>query len=317
MKIKSSKIDDIAREAGVSPSTVSRVFNNRPYVKEELRKRVFEAAAKLDYAPKSVARKEVISVVVGVNALTGNSFETAMISSFAAAATKQGVLLEIVPIDELDRVYQNFSNAVIAAVYSNADIEKLKTIRNVPVLTVNCITGFCSYVCSDHEESAYAAADCLIRHGRRNIAILFAPYERSMTWGETARLAGYRRALKEHQIALRRELIVYGARECLDQIGRLLLAERPDAVIACGESLALPVRYALELFHKRIPEDIAMVSYYAPGITPYLLPAPTCIRQDFARISALAMENALALGRGEKRRVEIVLKDEFIIGKSI
>ena len=87
--MKNSRINDIAKTAGVSVSTVSRVFNNRPYVKEELRKRVLEVAVDMDYTPKSMARRDTISIVISrPDDFVSNNYERSLVNRFFAAASE-------------------------------------------------------------------------------------------------------------------------------------------------------------------------------------------------------------------------------------
>lgn len=80
--MKNSRINDIAKTAGVSVSTVSRVFNNRPYVKEELRKQVLEVAVDMDYTPKSMARRDTISIVISrPDDFVSNNYERSLVRS--------------------------------------------------------------------------------------------------------------------------------------------------------------------------------------------------------------------------------------------
>ena len=105
--MKNNRINDIAAKAGVSVSTVSRVFNNRPYVKEELRKRVLEVAVDMDYTPKSMARRDTISVVISrSDDFVANNYERSLANRFFAAASSLNLNLEFIPLDHIKRVYQ-------------------------------------------------------------------------------------------------------------------------------------------------------------------------------------------------------------------
>ena len=316
--MKNNRINDIARQAGVSASTVSRVFNNRPYVKEDIRKRVLEIAVDMDYNPKATARRDTISIVVGgTDAVLTNDYERHLANRLFAVAEAQNMSLEFVTIQNIDRIYQNFSKAVIAMIYSETAAEVLRSIRNIPVLTINYITKGCSYVCSDHFEGIHQATRYLIRHGHEKIAILFAPYENNMSWGESARLEGYRKALEEHDIPFKRELVVYGTRVVLDHPAKMLVSQQPTAMIVCGESLVMPVKYTLDLFHKKVPEDISLVTFYSPNITPFLIPEQTCIHQNFDELAKVTLEKVEALIHEEIDRAEVLLPNTFVEGNSV
>lgn len=315
--MKISKINDIALKAGVSPSTVSRVFNNRPYVKEEIRRHVLNIAVEMDYSPKATARRDTISVIVNNwENVMENSYAYSMISSFYAVAGKLNLHLEIVALDEIDRIYQNFSKAVIAMTYDGEN-EALRKIKNIPVVMVNCIMDGINYICTDHRGGMYRATKYLIENGHRDIALFFLSRYPLTTWGDRERLAGYRAALEDAGLEFRRELVVCNAREALLEIARLLKQQHPTALIGSGESLFMPMRHALELLDKRIPEDISLVSFYVPGVTPYILPEMTCVQQDFHELVRICMEKVVGLIQGEEDRFEIMLESKFIEGHSV
>ena len=316
--MKKSTINDIAKRAGVSSCTVSRVFNNHPYVKEEIRSRVLDAAMAMEYNPKSTARRDTISVILpGKKTLFPGVYEQSLVNSLFSVAGELNMNLEFLTGDKIDRIYKNFSKAVIAAVYHEKDAEILHSIKNIPVLTVNCIIRGCNYVCTDHEGGIYDAVCHLIEKGHRKIALCFASFEQNIAWGEKERLKGYRRALREHGIPFRRELVNYGTAEEPDRTAHFITQTDPDALIVSGESLTMPVLYTLSRIRRKIPDDISVVTFYSHGISPWLIPEPTCICQDFELLAKTVMEKTRALILGETCRVEVLLKNRFIEGGSV
>ncbi len=302
--------------AGVSTCTVSRVFNDHPYVRAELRERVLHAAATLDYQPKMTARRDVVSVLIDFT-VGLNTYEAAMLGSIFTAAAEHNLSIELVRLEDADRIPRNYSKAVIGLIYSEKAASVLRSIRNIPVLTVNYITEGCGYVCTDHEDGIYRAAGYLLEQGHRRIGLLMAPAEEHFSWGDRARLQGYRKALAEYGVPFCGELLVCQSLKHMDRIGRLLLAQQPTALISCGESLTLPVKYALELFGKKVPEDISLISFYSSWASPYMLPEPTSIRQDFEAISEIVMAHVLGMIRGNETKPEIMIANDFIKGASV
>lgn len=316
--VKNSKINDIARLAGVSNCTVSRVFNNRPYVKDEIRQKILDIAVKMDYRPKMTVRKDVVTILIGsLHDLSIDNYETALISSLFNSGVNHNLSIELLTLDEMDRIYQNFSKTVIGLVYGDESVEKLCRIKNIPILMVNYAGSKCSSVCTDHYGGIFDAVEYLIGNGHERIGMLFSPFEESVSWGDKARLNAYKDALSRHNIKFTRELCAYGVRTQMDAIGKMLITQKPTALIACGESLALPVKYALDLFNKRIPDDISLITFYSPGVTPYLLPEMTCIRQNFKVLADTVMDKLVDLVSGKTERTEIVIPNDFIPGSSV
>lgn len=317
MSTNKNKIKDIAVMAGVSTCTVSRVFNDRPYVKAEVREKVLRAAATLGYQPKMTARRDVVSVLLGFGSVGVNSYEAALLGSIFTAAAEHNLSIDLVRLKDVDRISRNYSKAVIGLVYNEEAAAVLRTIRNIPVLTINYIDEDFNYVCTDHEGGVMQAAEHLIAHGHRDIGLLMVATEGRFSWGDRARLAGYRKALEKHGIPFRSELVVYEALRHMDRIGRMIISQSPTALISCGESLTLPVKYALELFDRKIPDDISLVSFYSPWVTPYVTPELTSIKQNFEAISGIVMEKLLELIRGERQETKMIIPNDFIKGASV
>lgn len=315
--MSNNRIKDIAAMAGVSTCTVSRVFNDRPYVKDEVRERVLSAAAVLGYQPKMTARRDVVSVLLGFGRIGINSYEAALLGSIFTAAAEHNLGIELVRLEDSARISRNYSKAVIGLVYNEEAAAVLRSIRNIPVLTINYITEGCSYVCTDHEGGVRQAAGYLLEQGHRDIGLLMVPAENHFSWGDRARLDGYRKALAGYGVPFRSELVVYEALKHMDRIGRMIATRRPTALISCGESLTLPVRYALDLFGRKVPDDISLVSFYSPWVTPYVSPEPTSVRQNFEAISGIVMDKLLELIRGEAEKTEIMIANDFIKGASV
>jgi len=310
-------IEVIAQAAGVSPATVSRVFNRRPYVKECLSRRVLAAARRLDYRPPVVARRRTVSIVMTNSNITGNSYEASMLGSFFSAASQLNFNVEFVPLQNLDQVYRNFSDAVIAMVYSEAAADSLRQLTEMPVITINYQTAGCHYVCTDHRGGASQATEYLIRHGHRRIGILLAPFEEHMSWGEKARFTGYRKALASHDCQFDPNLVFYGTVSRIKELPSMLQRDKPTALLVCGENLVVPVWHQLLHAGYRIPDDLSLITYYQPTVTPFLYPEPTCLVQEYDHITRLTMENLQRLLAGECQKIELMIDNSFLTGQSV
>ncbi len=315
--MSNNKIKDIAGLAGVSTCTVSRVFNNHQYVSEAARTKVLKAAAMLGYQPKMTARRDMVSILVGFKAVGVNSYEAALLASIFSAAAEHNLGIDLVRIEDVERISRNFSTAVIGLVYNEEAANILRGIRNIPVLTINYITKGCSYVCTDHEGGVYQAAEYLLGQGHRDIGLLIGPAAERFSWGDQSRVNGYRRALEAHGVPFRDELMACEVLRYPDRIGKLLASQKPTALISCGESLTMPVKYMLDVLGRKAPDDISWVSFYSPWVTPYILPEPTCIRQNFETISEVVMKKLLELIGGNAKKDGIIIPNDFIKGASV
>ena len=310
-------IEVIAQEAGVSPATVSRVFNRRPYVKEGVSRRVLAAARRLVYRPPVVARRQTVSMVLTSSNIIRNSYEASMLGSFFCAASQLDFNVEFVPLQALDQVYRNFSEAVIAMVYSESAADSLRQITEMPVITINYQTLGCHYVCTDHQGGARQATEYLIRQGHRRIGILLAPFEENMSWGETARFNGFKQAMASSHCEFDPNLVFYGTISHIKELPSMVRRYQPTALLVCGENLILPVWHQLMHSGYRIPEDLSLITYYQPTVTPFLYPEPTCLVQEYDHITRLTMENLQRLLAGKCQKIELIIDHSFLIGQSV
>ncbi len=313
-----NNIDDIARAAGVSISTVSRVFNRRPYVKDEVRQKVMAAANRMEYCPKVTARRDTIAIVAaGLKTMQSGSYDSAIISAVVENALANGLKTEIVSLYDIDLVFENFVQAVIGITYDNESVEKLRAIKNAPVLMINNVVDDYPYVCTDHKGGLKKATQYLIEHGHSRIGLYLAS-PAGPTWGTNQRLDGYQEALSEAGIPFLKELIGVSLPRVFEEMARICLIHNPTAFIICGEGLAMPAWYTLQLLKKRVPEDISLVLFESPGITPYLLPRPAILKQDFDLLGKVAIEKIKQIIAGtNKGRIEVILPTEFIEGETV
>lgn len=312
-------IDDIAREAGVSISSVSRVFNRRSCVKDEMRQKVMAVAKRMEYCPKVTARRDTIAVVVADIEFMHQQggYTSAILSSIIKNALASGFKTEIVPLSDIDLLFENFVQAVIGITYDDETIEKLRTFKNSPILLINNIVDNFPYVCTDHKGGIETATQYLIDHGHSKIGLYIAS-SRGHIWGTNQRLDGYKETLYNAGIPFLKELVGVGLQELFQEMARICFVHNPTAFIVCGESMALPAWYTLQVLKKQIPEDLSLIVFDSPDITPYLLPRPTLLKQDFEMLGKVAVEKIKQMITGTHTgRVEVILPTEFIEGESV
>ncbi|MFA6103566.1 MAG: LacI family DNA-binding transcriptional regulator [Victivallaceae bacterium] len=319
MKVNAkNNINDIARAAGVSISTVSRVFNRRPYVKDNVRQKVMEAANSLEYSPKVTARRDTVAIVAAeLKNMQIGSYDSAIIAAIVGNALANGLKTEIVSLHDIDLVFENFVQAVIGITYDKESVEKLRVIKNAPVLMINNVVPDFPYVCTDHKGGLKTATQYLIEHGHSRIGLYLASAP-GPTWGTNQRLDGYKEALENAGIPFLKELIGISLPKVFEEMARICLVHNPTAFIICGEGLAMPAWYTLQLLKKRVPEDISLILFDSPGVTPYLLPRPTILKQDFDQLGKVAVEKIKQIIAGTHTgRVEVILPTEFIEGETV
>ena len=269
-------IRDIARMAGVSHTTVSRVLNNDPKVASETAKRILELVQKVEYRPNPLARRfarkrsNLIGLLVSD---ISNPFYAELARGIEDKAQECGYHVIFCSTDDrLDRNQQyieimrntGVDGLIFASVgLHDQHVEKLIEDR-LPLVLVNrkLESEKGDYVVLDNRFGAYQLTQHLIEHGYRKIAIITGPSDYSTG---VERLRGYREALKDHGIAIRDTLIfqVPFSREDGYRAAKALLngADKPEAIFGGNDHIALGVMDAADEFGIRIPEDLALVGF--------------------------------------------------------
>ncbi len=276
-----TNIKEIARLAGVSVATVSRVINNFDYVKPETRERVQKVMQEHNYIPSATARdlsfqrSEVVAVVVPD---LKNPFFYGLIEGITRVAEKQHYQVLIFNTNEDAEKEYNILRAirernVAGILITAAGVRDERTGRilseyqnsGTPVVLVDrFIEGGESLdtVMADNEAGSYEAVCELIRQGHERIAIIAGEKSLSPVY---ERELGYRRALTENGIRIREMYIAYG-NQMADQsykcMKRLMSLSKPPTAVFCGNNMMSLGAYRYMIEHDIRPgEDISMIGF--------------------------------------------------------
>ena len=302
-------IHDVAREARVSPATVSRAFNSHPSVGADYVKRVREAAKKLGYRPNVVARnlrRQTSDVIALIVPDIGNSFHTALARGVGDVAREAGLSIMLgntyEDSAEEDRYVlmaqmQQVAGLLICPHHSGIDISALMD-EGVPVVSIDRgLDAQVDTVVSASEEGAYKATMHLAKQGWDRIACVTGPNNI-----ETAvkRAQGYQRAMAK----LGREPMLthapYSKEGGAAAVGAFLDSpEPPNAVFATNEPLTLG---ALEELGRRglvAGEDLGLVGFDDSAWAPLVNPAITVVAQQPYQVGAQAARMLVERMSGE------------------
>jgi LacI family transcriptional regulator len=328
-------LEKIGELAGVSRATVSRVVNEHPGVRSQVRQRVLEVIQETGYQPNLAARSlasnrmGIIGLVIpyGIQYLFTDPYFPRLLQGMTQVCNLNDYTLSLFLLhteDEEKKLYPRVFNpsyldGVILASSENDSplIDRLQK-SGLPFIMVGRPddSSHISYIDVDNEIGAYTAVAHLIRQGRKRIATITG--RQNMSSGMD-RLAGYLNALTERGLSVDESLIAngyYSESEAFNAMLRLL-PQKPDAVFVASDGMALGALRALQKANISIPNEIAIVSF--DDLSPAITTAPplTTIKQPVRRMGALAAETLLDIiedGSGTPRR--IILPTELVIRQS-
>ena len=300
---------DVARVAGVSHQTVSRVLNDHPSVRPETRERVQAAISELGYRRNPIARALVTrrTHTIGVLAPASNLFGPAsLVSAVEQAARQHGWYVSLASLSDFD------PPSVAAAIdhFLGQQVDGLVVVAPVPS-AVEAISGAqlgiptvmvatdaepddaFEVVAIDQENGARLAVRHLLDLGHASVAHLAGPAD----WLDAAaRLQGWQRELTSAGINVWDVLVGDWSPESGYRVGRELLAgdELPTAVFVANDLMAIGLIRALAEAGVSVPGEVSVVGFDDIDATGFLLPPLTTVRQDLLTLGRVAVERLLA-----------------------
>jgi len=328
----STTIDDVAKRAGVSISTVSRVINQTTPVSQEIVSRVQAAMMELHYVPRTAARnlasRKTNTLGLMLTEIQGDFF-VPMLSGIEAVASEAGFDLLIstsgrrrvrreIPLSV--GVHNADGLLIFANSLSEADLDHCYHLGLPMVLIYQSPPGSMEIpsVTIENKAASRNMVNHLIEiHGRRRIAFLRGPERNDDSyWREI----GYREALAAHQIPFDPDLIAQGNfdRKLVEAAIRKMLADgvEMDAIFSGDDEGAIAVLDVLKEAGRRVPEEIAVVGFDDLRLSTYLTPPLTTVRAPTEKVGYEAAQQLVKLIRTGQADALTLLPTEIIIRQS-
>lgn len=313
-------MSDIARESGLSLSTVSLALNDKPGLPLETRLKVVNVARELGYPVRSLAASRTSSLrTVGmlVKRSLGddappstNIFFSHVISGIEAACRRENISLmySSLLVDahnsslEVPRLINDGSvdGLLLVGNYVDEKLNQALQQRNIPTILVDayCGSGQFDSVVNENEEGAYLAVEYLVRRGHRHIAFVGSFPDTRLSF--RYRRDGYNQALRNFGIPER----YYGDcahndREDIIKATRQLLTENPQitAVMGCNDQVAMILMHGVLEIGKRVPDDISVMGFDNSSNAEISIPPLTTMNIDKLSMGRLAVQ--LLISRAE------------------
>jgi DNA-binding LacI/PurR family transcriptional regulator len=329
---RGATLEEVARLAGVSRATVSRVVNGSPRVSVDVRRSVETAVEQLGYVPNRAARSLVTrrsgSIAVVITEPTGRLFSDPFfprllrgVSATVSARDIQVVLLMPDTIADSRRtaaylVAGHVDGALLVSLHGDDPLPDRIMAAHIATVVVGrpMRDSGVSYVDVDNRGGARTAVADLIAGGRRVIASIGGTTDMNVAQD---RLAGYRDAVV--QAGLGADPTLEATADFTQDGGaaamRRLLAARPDldAVFAASDLMAAGAMSVLDAAGRRVPQDVAIVGYDDSPVAATARPPLTSVRQPIEEMGQEAARLLLELVEGTDRAPRrVILTTELI-----
>ncbi|MCG0313439.1 MAG: LacI family transcriptional regulator [Calditerricola sp.] len=315
-------IKDVARLAGVSPSTVSRVLANHPKISQETARRVREAMERLGYVPNAAAKSlvsqttQTLGIILprAAEELFVNPFFPEVLRGISVQAQQAGydLLLASGSTDREEReavarlvLGRRVDGVLLLCSRSGDPVIRFLREQRFPFVLIGRAeddegSGEIVSVDTDNVRAAYDATRHLLEKGHRCIAFISGPQTFVV---RQDRLAGYRAALAEADIPVRPEWVIEapflqeGGYLALDRL--LHMPERPTALVVTDDIIAIGILRRLYQYGWRVPDDLALVSFNNVALAELTTPPLTTVDIDIYRLGTTAISLLLRRITGE------------------
>lgn len=326
-------IKDIAKEANVSPATVSKALNSRHDVSEATRQRILDIAQALNFVPNAMGKNlrtqktENIGVIFCRESqpLSGNPFYSRVLEGVEAelAINNYNLILHLLPNDsdvgipKMIRERQ-VDGIILGGVMSQVFVDQLCNM-NIPVVMVDpkIHLSDVSQVLIDNEHGAFQAVQYLTDKGHQRIGFISGDLDRLSF---IQRFRGYKKALEYARIPFDQELVRTGGLEKGYEHTEALLKMngRPTAIFAANDINAIYGYKAIKDLNFRIPEDVSVVGFDDIELSKIASPPLTTIRVYKEEMGSLAVRQLLQMVNKEHtNRVNAMIPTRLVERESV
>jgi len=320
---------DVARLAGVSHQTVSRVLNDHPNVRPHTRDRVLAAIRELAYRPNAAARTLVTrrTHTLGVISFDSTLYGPASMLYGIERAAHNNYYVSIASLPAFDRrsvldavdrfLGQGVEGIIVIAPQTSAVSALAHVPQHVPLVAVGCGTRTSlPSVAIDNVAGAASATSYLLDLGHQTVYHVAGPG----TWLDAQeRIDGWRSAL--HDAGAPEPVVLTGDWSANSgyELGQRLASLRDVTAVFCAnDPMALGVMRALSEAGHRVPEDVSVVGFDDVPDSGYYLPPLTTVRQDFSEVGRRALGALIErmTGSGGEQALRVRVAPELVVRSS-
>lgn len=329
-------IKEVAKIAGVSVSTVSRVINDMPDVNQQTKLKIRQIIDEHGYVPNATAKtlKQMTTNIIGVVVKgISNPFFVPIVERIQLEINKTKYIPLVHYIDESDDEVMAASSLVaekkaLGIIFLGGNPQaKMKTVTR---LKVPCVLATLSIKAPEHKniscvgvndaEAASKAIDYLIEYGHRKIAVLGGRrLAHDLIWD---RYEGIQRSFASHGLPFKDELYIesmFSLKDAYNAMSRTLANKNAEftALFAMSDLMAIGAMRAIFDHGLNVPDDISVIGFDGIEIAEYYNPPLTTIRQPYEEIARRSAELIVQNILGENLEQTIELATEIIIGASV
>ncbi len=312
-------IYDLAVDIGVSPSTVSRVLNQRGRIAAATRQRILAKARAAGFRPRMTARQTTLALVMDrqhyANSTVG--FIPLVLSSLIGMLSGKEVSVALFTEQNLNRLLDCHIDGVLALAWDELTINTLRSLKDVPIVTLNRmdVPEF-SAVATDHRADGEMAVDYLYGKGHRRMAMLCEERE---NWGSRQRVEGFLERTKSMGLSVDEQLVAYTDHQPIYGQLRRLMGMGPTGLFIANESLGIEALYVLrDVLNLRVPTDVSVIGMESSRVSQFISPPLTTFQQPLDELTSASVDLLLGqIAEGSNQPARVMLKNRLIERESV
>lgn len=323
-----ANIKDVAERSGVTVTTVSRVLNNRGYISEKTRQKVYKAMEELNYQPNEIARallKRKSNIIGLIVPNVSHPFFAELTNYIEYYAYKNGYKIMLCNAyqdskkekEYIDMLKRNQVDGIIMGGHTLETSEYLNL--NLPIVAIDrFLSEDIPYVASDNYNGGAIATKHLIDRGCKKLAHISGPL--ILNTPANKRCTSFVDVAKENNIpyvVVETKLNSFYKKEYESLIYKLF-EEHPDidGIFASSDFIAACIVDVSNALGRKIPDDLKVVGYDDVSIAELIVPSLTTIRQPIEKIGQLVVESILNQLNATEVAKETILPIELIQRKT-
>ncbi len=311
----------VAKVAGVSVATVSRVFNRSDAVKPDVAAKVMKIAEELNFIPQQASRSDTLVLVIEKEtAELLSNYVSSIIQEVVMEVSKQKLRLDIVTSDDIGLIRGKYVIGVLGIMWNMDSIRKFENISDTKSVGIN-ISSSQTTVCSDEHQGMRLAIEHLVSKGHQHLGMTVRPFD---NYGDQQRRRAFDEIISENKALVGKTISYDGSSK--DMLSELIKiygphkrshGSKPTALIATSDSGGIHLMQNLSYLGVDVPGDVSVVAHEAPHVSQYLVPALSTVAQDYKSI----VNHAIALIKGDQKRpkgsTEILIPQQLIERDSV
>ena len=294
---KGATIHDIAREAGVSIGTVSRVLNNKAGVHPETRKRVLVISRELNVKSRSGARRKQVAILVhDTQSLTSETYASTLCTNLMIELSEHDMFGMLISSRNVDQLTREIFDGIVTTSWNERDLDVLRSIKNTPIIMARC----CKYneefqlAGWNHRKEGEIVAEYLIGKGLRHIVMMH--FDPGDPLSLERRWEGFAGKAAELDVELNDDQrIVFERRTRMAPVLKKIVDSGAEGLWIPGHQylVAEGIKILQEVIGIEIPKDISIIGSENAGISELLQPALTSVAAPFHSLAARIVDQLI------------------------